>query len=156
MKKYSLETKVGIFVVIGLLCIGYMTVKLGNVGFLGDDTYTLYARFNRVTGLRIGNPVDMVGLEVGKVAGFTLNQKDLVAVVELRINKGIEVYDDAIVSIKTEGLIGDKYVSLDPGGGGDLLKAGSTILDTVSPIDLQELISKYAFGDVGKKDTKGE
>jgi phospholipid/cholesterol/gamma-HCH transport system substrate-binding protein len=156
MKKYSMETVVGIFVVVGLLCIAYMTVKLGNVGFLGDNSYTLYARFNKVTGLRVGNPVEMLGLEVGKVAGFKMDQKDLVAIVELKINDGIEVYDDAIASIKTEGLIGDKYVSLDPGGGGDLLKPGSTIIDTQSPIDLQELISKYAFGDVGKKEPKKE
>ena len=156
MKKYSMETMVGIFVVIGLLCIAYMTIKLGNVGFLGDNSYTLYARFNKITGLRVGNPVDMVGLEVGKVAAFALDQKDLVAIVELKINNGIKVYDDAIASIKTEGLIGDKYVSLDPGGGGDLLKPGGTILDTESPVDLQELISKYAFGDVGKKEPKEE
>jgi len=156
MKKYSMETVVGIFVVAGLLCITYMTVKLGNVGFLGDNSYTLYARFNKISGLRVGNPVDMLGLEVGKVAAFKLDQKDLVAIVELKINDGIKVYDDAIASIKTEGLIGDKYVSLDPGGGGDLLKPGGTIIDTQSPIDLQELISKYAFGDVGKKDTKGQ
>ena len=156
MKKYSMETVVGIFVVVGLLCIAYMTVKLGNVGFLGENSYTLYARFNKVSGLRVGNPVDMLGLEVGKVAAFKLDQKDLVAIVELKINDGIKVYDDAIASIKTEGLIGDKYVSLDPGGGGDLLKPGGTILDTESPVDLQELISKYAFGDVGKKEPKEE
>jgi phospholipid/cholesterol/gamma-HCH transport system substrate-binding protein len=156
MKKYSMETVVGIFVVIGMLCIAYMTVKLGNVGFLGDNSYTLYARFNKVTGLRVGNPVDMLGLEVGKVAAFNLDQKDLVAIVELKINDGIKIYDDAIASIKTEGLIGDKYVSLDPGGGGDLLKPGGTIIDTQSPIDLGDLISKYAFGDVGKKEPKKE
>ncbi len=156
MKKYSLETVVGIFVVIGLLCIGYMTVKLGNVGFLGDNSYSLFARFTNVTGLRVGNPVNVVGLEVGRVAGFKMDQKELVAIVELKINDGIEVYDDAIASIKTEGLIGDKYVNLDPGGGGDLLKPGDLIVDTESPVDLQELISKYAFGDVSKKEPQQE
>ncbi|UCF93530.1 MAG: outer membrane lipid asymmetry maintenance protein MlaD [Desulfobacterales bacterium] len=151
MKKYSKETVVGIFVVVGLLSIGYMTVKLGKIGVLGDDRYALYARFNRVTGLRIGNPVTMLGLEIGRVDGFTMDQKDLVAVVELKINKGIQIYDDAIASIKTEGLIGDKYVSVDPGGGGDLLPPGGTITDTESPVDIQDLISKYAFGEVEKK-----
>jgi phospholipid/cholesterol/gamma-HCH transport system substrate-binding protein len=156
MKKYSMETVVGIFVVVGLLCIAYMTIKLGKVGFLGENSYILYARFNKVSGLRVGNPVDMLGLEVGKVAAFKLDQKDLVAIVELKIDDGIKVYDDAIASIKTEGLIGDKYVSLDPGGGGDLLKPGGMITDTQSPIDLGDLISKYAFGDVGKKEPKKE
>jgi len=75
-----------------------------------------------------------------------------VAVVEFRIKKGIKIYDDAIASIKTEGLIGDRYVSIDPGGGSDeLLKPGGVITETESPTDIQELISKYAFGDVQKK-----
>ena len=148
MKKYSKETVVGIFVVIGLFCIGYMTVKLGNVGFLGDNSYRLEARFNTVTGLRVGNPIQMLGLEVGRVAKFTMDQDNQQAVVLLEINKGIEIYDDAIASIKTEGLIGDKYISIDAGGGGDLLADGDSITDTESPTDIMELVSKYAFGDV--------
>jgi len=148
MKKYSKETVVGIFVVIGLLCIAYMTVKLGNVGFLGENTYSLYAKFNSVTGLRVGNPVNMLGLEIGRVAGFTMDQENQVAVVKLEINKDIQIYDDAIASIKTEGLIGDKFVSIDAGGGGDLLKDGDSITETESPTDIMELVSKYAFGGV--------
>ncbi len=154
MKKYSKETVVGIFVVIGLVCIGYMTVKLGNVGFWGENTYTLNAKFNTVTGLRVGNPVDMLGLEIGRVEKFTIDQENQVVNVQFKINKGIEIYDDAIASIKTEGLIGDKYVSIDPGGGGDLLADGGTITDTNSPTDIMDLVSKYAFGDVGGGDKK--
>jgi len=150
MKKYSSETVVGIFVVFGLLCIGYMTVKLGNVGILGDNTYVLKARFNKVTGLRVGNAVSMLGLEIGQVSGFSIDQENQVAIVDMKINKDIKVYDDAIASIKTEGLIGDKFVEIDVGGGGDELKSGDTITETESPVDIQELISKYAFGDVEK------
>jgi phospholipid/cholesterol/gamma-HCH transport system substrate-binding protein len=73
-----------------------------------------------------------------------------VAKVEFRIRKGIKIYDDAIASIKTEGLIGDKFVSIDPGGAGKIMKPGGMIIDTESPTDIQELISKYAFGDVKK------
>ncbi len=148
MKKYSKETVVGIFVVIGLVCIGYMTVKLGKVGLFGDNTYLLSARFEKVTGLKQGNPVSMLGLEIGRVASLSINQEDLKAVVTLRINKDIVIYDDAMASIKTEGLIGDRYLDIDPGGGGDALKPGDTIVETESPVDLQEMISKYAFGDV--------
>ncbi len=156
MKKYSKETVVGIFVVIGLFCIGYMTVKLGNVGFVGDNTYSLYAKFNTVTGLREGNPVNMLGLEIGKVEKFTLDQENQQVMVEFKINKGIEIYDDAIASVKTEGLIGDKYVAVDPGGGGDLLGNGDSITDTNSPTDIMDLVSKYAFGDVGGGEEKKE
>jgi phospholipid/cholesterol/gamma-HCH transport system substrate-binding protein len=148
MKKYSHETIVGVFVVIGLMCIGYMTVKLGKVSLFTDDSYSLYAEFNSVAGLTVDNPVDMLGLEIGRVAGFRMDQKKRVAVVELKIKNGIKVYDDAIASIKTEGLIGDKYVSIDPGGAGKQLKAGETIVETESPIDIADAIAKYAFGKV--------
>ena len=156
MMKYSKETLVGIFVVIGLVSIGYMTVKLGNVGFLGENTYSLFGKFNTVTGLREGNPVNMLGLEIGRVEKFTMDQENQLVVVEFKINKDIEVYDDAIASVKTEGLIGDKYVELDPGGGGDLLADGETITDTNSPTSIMDLISKYAFGDVGGGEEKEE
>jgi phospholipid/cholesterol/gamma-HCH transport system substrate-binding protein len=155
MKKYSKEFVVGIFVVVGLVCIVFMTVKLGKVSFLGDNTYSLFANFSTVTGLKEGNPVDMLGLEIGKVKKFTMDQENELVKVEFKINKGIEIFDDAIASVKTEGLIGDKYVAIDPGGGGDLLADGDTITDTNSPTDIMDLISKYAFGDVGSgKDTK--
>jgi phospholipid/cholesterol/gamma-HCH transport system substrate-binding protein len=148
MQKYTHETVVGIFVIIGLVCVGYMTVKLGDVSLFGDDSYTLYARFNSVSGLRADNPVEMLGIEIGKVAGFKMNQEDLLAVVTLKINRGIKIYGDAIASIKTAGLIGDKYVSIDPGGADELLKPGAMITETESPIDLGEAIGKYAFGGV--------
>ena len=151
MKKYSNETIAGIFVIIGLICIGYMTVQLGNVSIFGDDSYSLYARFTTVSGLRVGNPVEMLGMEIGKVSRFKMDQEEQLAAVELKIKNGIKIYDDAIASIKTAGLIGDKYVSIDAGGGGDLLKQGDIIIETEAPADIGDLISKYAFGDVEKK-----
>lgn len=152
MKKYEMETIVGIFVVLGLLCIGYMTVKLGNVSFLEDDSYPIEAKFISVNGLRIDSPVKMMGLEVGKVKKITMDQENQKAVVKLKIKKGIKIYDDAIASIKTEGLMGDKFISIDPGGGGSLLEANGTIIETQAPVDIESLISKYAFGDVKKQE----
>ena len=151
MKKYAMETTVGIFLVFGLLCIGYMTVKLGHVSLLGDNTYSLFARFTTVSGLRAGSPVDMLGIEVGRVGRLTMDQKDQKAVVEIRIQKDIKVYDDAIASIKTEGLIGDMFLSLDPGGAGKLLGPGETITETQPAVDLVGLIGKYAFGEIKKE-----
>jgi phospholipid/cholesterol/gamma-HCH transport system substrate-binding protein len=152
MQKYTMETVVGIFLVFGLIIIGYMTVKLGHVSFLGDNAYSLIARFTSVTGLRVGSPVYMLGLEVGRVEGLSMDQKDQKAAVEVRIQKGIRVFDDAIASIKTEGLIGDKYLSIDPGGAGKLLEPGGTITETQPAIDIADLIGKYAFGDVKKQE----
>ncbi len=151
MKKYAMETTVGIFLVFGLVCIGYMTVKLGHVSLLGDNTYSLFARFTTVSGLRAGSPVDMLGIEVGRVGRLTMDQKDQKAVVEIKIQKDIKVYDDAIVSIKTEGLIGDMFLSIDPGGAGKLLGPGGTITETQPAVDIVDLIGKYAFGEVRKQ-----
>ncbi len=151
MKKYAMETIVGIFVVIGLLCVAYMTVKLGHVSLLGQDTYPLYASFATVSGLKVGSSVEMFGMEVGRVERITMDQKDQMAKVEIRINKGIDVYDDAIASIKTEGLIGDKFLSISPGGAGALLKSSGTITQTQPAVDIFDLISKYIFGAVKKE-----
>lgn len=148
MKKYTMETTVGIFIVFGLICVGYMTMELGHVSLLGDNSYSLFARFTSVTGLRAGSLVYISGIEVGRVKSLTMDQASQKAVVELRLQKGIKIYDDAIASVKTEGLIGDSYLSIDPGGGGDILKPGGFITETQPPVDISGIISKYAFGDV--------
>jgi phospholipid/cholesterol/gamma-HCH transport system substrate-binding protein len=150
MKKYRYETVAGIFVLIGLICMGYMTVELGRVKLFAHDSYPLYARFNSVSGLRAGNPVEMLGIQIGEVAGFSLDQEKQVVIAELKIKEGIKVYGDAIASIKTSGLIGDRYISLDAGGSGPILNPGGVIIQTESPPDLSDLIGKYAFGDIGK------
>ena len=154
MKKYSMETAVGIFVVLCLLCVGYLTLKLGDVSMLGDKSYPLFAKFTSVSGLKVGSPVEMLGMQIGRVAGFTMDQKDQVAVVELRIGNDVKIYSDAMAAIKSNGLLGDKFVKIDAGGGGGQLKPGATITETEPPVDIMELISKYAFGDVEKKQTK--
>ncbi len=154
MKKYTMETVVGIFVVIGLLCVGYMTVKLGKVSLFGDDYYSLYARFTSVSGLWVDSPVEIDGIQVGQVGQMSIDQERQMAMVELKIKKGIKVWDDAGASIKTAGLIGDKFVKIDPGGAGDILKPGGTITETTSPVDIEDLISKYSFGDIKKDDKK--
>jgi len=146
-----METTVGIFIVIGLLLIGYMTVNLGHVSFLSDNVYPLSARFSSVTGLRAGSPIYMLGIEVGRVGRLTMDQEAQKAAVEMSIQKGVKIYDDAIASIKTEGLIGDMYLSINPGGAGTLLNPGGTITETQPAIDIADLISKYAFGEVKKK-----
>ncbi len=152
MKKYAMETIVGIFLAFGLILIGYMTVKLGHVNLFGDDTYTLNARFTSVSGLREGSTVDMLGIGIGRVEKLAIDQTDQRAVVKMSIKKNIKVYDDAIVSVKTEGLIGDKYLNVDPGGGGEVLPPGGTITDTQPALDIESLIGKYAFGGLKKTD----
>jgi phospholipid/cholesterol/gamma-HCH transport system substrate-binding protein len=96
----------------------------------------------------------MMGIEIGRVEGLTMDPQQQKAVVEIKIRNGIRIYDDAIASIKTEGLIGDEYLSIDPGGAGALLKPGGSIIETQPPVDLIDLIGKSAFGEVKTKDSK--
>jgi phospholipid/cholesterol/gamma-HCH transport system substrate-binding protein len=154
MKKYSIETAVGIFVVIGLICVGYMTVKLGKVSLFGEDTYPLYARFASVSGLRVGSAVEIYGIEVGSVTSLSIDPERQMWVVGIKINKKTKVYDDAAATIKSAGLIGDKYVKIDPGGAGVVLKPQGIITQTSVPADVEDLIGKYAFGDVKKPPDK--
>lgn len=156
MKKNSHETIAGLFVLVGIILLVYMTVKLGDVSILGDDSYALSAGFETVSGLRAGNPVEMQGIDVGMVESLKLDQDKQIAVVILKIRKNYIVYSDAIASIKTAGLIGDKYVSLDPGGSEKVLQNGGIIINTESPVDIGDLIGKYAFGSIDKEDTLDE
>jgi phospholipid/cholesterol/gamma-HCH transport system substrate-binding protein len=146
--KLNKEAAVGLFAAIGLLCVAYLTIKLGRMEFVGDDGYTLNARFSSVSGLRAGAEVEIAGVRVGRVASIALDAAHPVANITLRIDKGVTVYDDAVASIKTSGLSGDKYVNISPGGGGEKLDNGGTISDTEPDVDIINLISKYVFGKV--------
>ena len=150
MKKYTMETTVGIFVVIGLICVGYMTVKLGKVSFFKSDTYTIYARFASVSALRVGGTVEVYGIAVGSVKSLGIDSDIQMALVGMSIKKDVNIYDDASASIKTSGLIGDKLVKIDPGGSGEPIRPGGIITQTSVPADIEDLIGKYAFGDAKK------
>ncbi len=150
MKKYSMETVVGIFIFIGLICVGYLTVKLGKMELVGSNFYTIYANFESVGGLKKDSSVKMAGVEIGRVSDVSLDVENLNARIAMKIQKGIPVQDDAIASIRTSGLIGDKFVSISPGGSDELLQDGDLLTDTEPAIDIESLISKYVFGDVKK------
>lgn len=150
MKKYSLETAVGIFIFIGLLCVGYLTVKLGKMEIVGGNFYTIYANFESIGGLKKDSSVRMAGVEIGRVGEIKLDTRNLNARIAMKIQNGIPVQDDAIASIRTSGLIGDKFVSISPGGSEDVLGNGDVLTDTEPAIDIETLISKYVFGDVKK------
>lgn len=150
MKKYQSELAVGIFVFIGLLCVSYITVKLGKMELFTHDGYVLYANFTTVNGLKAGASVEIGGVQIGKVSAITLDKTNFEAIVELRITDNVRLTDDVIASIKTSGLIGDKFINLFPGGSSTVLEDGDEITETLAPTDIEELISKYVFGDVKK------
>ncbi|MGV7228822.1 MAG: outer membrane lipid asymmetry maintenance protein MlaD [Nitrospirales bacterium] len=146
MERGKLEFVVGLFVLVGILCLGYLAIKLGKLELVGGNYYELTADFSSSSGLKKGASVEIAGVEVGRVKSIEL--KDDQAEIVLAIQDGITVYNDAIASIKTRGIIGEKYMGLSPGGSGDPLPKGGTIVDTESGIDLEQVISQFIHGNV--------
>ncbi len=137
------EISVGIFMMAGIACLIYLSVNLGNVNFFSSDSLIINARFGSVEGLEVAASVEIAGVPVGKVKTIVLDDNE--ALVQMEINKGIQITDDTIASIRTKGVIGDKFVKLSPGGSEDLLEDQDYIMDTESAISLEELVSKYIF-----------
>lgn len=146
MGKPKLELIVGVFVLVGIICLGYLSVKLGKLELIGGNVYEVVAQFNTASGLKAGSSVEIAGVEVGRVRSITLNEDR--AAVLLAVDNTVKLYTDTIASIKTRGIIGEKFLALSPGGGGDPLKPGDTIRDTESGLDLEELVSQYVHGNV--------
>jgi phospholipid/cholesterol/gamma-HCH transport system substrate-binding protein len=146
MKKFDLELSVGIFVLAGVICLGYLSVRLAKMDILSSDKYEVYAIFSDVGGLKAGSSVDIAGMEVGKVSSIVL--EDYQAKVVMSVRKDIKLQEDTIAAIKTRGLIGEKFLALTPGGSEKLLTQGGQIREATPPLDFEELISKYVFGKV--------
>ncbi len=148
MKKINFDAIVGLFVLTGFLAFAYMSLQLGEFSvFSMEKTYSVRANFGNVSGLKRGALVEMAGVNVGKVSTISLGENDQ-AQVQLQINNGVKITDDAIASIKTQGIIGDKYIKISQGGSEELLADGGVITETESAVDLEELVSKYIFGKV--------
>jgi len=141
----NIETAVGLFMVAGFLCFAYLSVKLGDIGFFNRNTYSVKARFGSVAGLKEGAVVEIAGVRVGKVASIRLDQEDYEALVDMEIDKNVRIQEDSIASIRTSGIIGDRYIHIEPGGTDELIKPGGEIEETESAINLEELVSKYIF-----------
>jgi len=146
MKRLTLEFAVGLFMIIGLLCFSYLSIKLGGLTVFGSaDTYSVNAKFSSISGLKEGAFVEIAGVRVGKVTEIQLDYDEYEAAVELTIASNVQLQEDSIASIRTAGVIGDKFVNISPGGSDQLLKAGDEIEETESAISLEELVSKYIF-----------
>jgi len=146
MEKIKLELVVGVFVLVGIVCLGYLSIKLGKLELIGGNVYEVVAQFNTASGLKAGSSIEIAGVEVGRVRAITLTEDR--AAVTLAVDNTVKLYTDTIASIKTRGIIGEKFLALSPGGGGDPLKPGDTIRDTESGLDLEELVSQYVHGNV--------
>jgi len=145
MKKINVEMIVGLFLLTGFLCFSWLAVKMGDVNPFKNETYPLTARFTSISGLKDGATIELAGVIIGKVQSIELDTDDYEAMVHLSVDKNIELQDDAIASIRTSGIIGDKYIKLTPGGSDIILEADDEIVETEPSISIEELVSKYIF-----------
>lgn len=143
MKRFNLEVIVGLFVVLGLCALAYLSIRLGQLQ-VGGNTYDLIAVFPTVGGLRVGATIEIAGVEVGRVQNIAL--VDYAAAVTVRLEKEVKLQEDAIASIRTRGLIGEKYVRITPGGSERLLTPGGRIREVEPPIDIETLIGQFIQG----------
>ncbi len=146
MRRVGIEIAVGIFIIVGLLCLAYISIKLGKVNLSGQNYYSVKAIFSTVKGLKDDTVVEISGVEIGKVDSIRLDNYE--AVTTLLIRKDIKLQEDAIASIRTKGLLGEKYVEITPGGSDEMIPPDGTIFETEPPIDLEKLIGNIVFGKV--------
>ncbi len=147
MKKFDLELAVGLFVLIGMSSLIFLSVKLGRLDTIGRGKYILYAAFENAGGIKSGATVEIAGVEVGRVKSVDID-KDYRALISLSIEKDIKIQEDAIASIRTKGLIGEKYIEISPGGSENILPNGGTIKETEPAIDVEKIIGKFVFGKI--------
>ena len=144
--KNTLEMVVGLFMVIGFAAFGYLALQLGEVSFLTNSkTYVLKAEFDNVAGVKKGASVQVAGVVVGEVSKVELGEDEL-AVLSFKIDNSLKVPIDSMASVKSQGIIGDKYIQLSLGGDEELFKPGELLVETESSLDIESLISKFAFG----------
>lgn len=146
MGKKSIETMVGIFVLLGFLGLLFLALKAANLGtFSSGDTYPLIARFDNIGGLKVRAPVRSAGVTVGRVASIQLDPKTYQGVVRLEMQRHVEFPNDSSARILTSGLLGDQYIGLDAGNGDKNYVSGDVIKQTQSAIVLESLISQFLF-----------
>lgn len=150
MKKHKVEFLVGLFVLLAIASLAWLTLRVGAGSLPGGETYLIESRFANAGGLHSGSSVMMSGVTVGRVEDIRMEPTDYSAIVTLRLLSALRLPSDSMASIKTSGLIGDKFVSLSPGAEDTYLQPGERITLTESAVDLESLIGKMAFGAVDK------
>ena len=146
MRRFDIELTVGLFLIAGILCLGYLSIKLGKMELLGSEGYEVYGLFGNSGGLKHGSSISIAGVEVGRVKEVILEGYQ--AKVVMSLTESVKVQEDAIASIKTRGLIGEKFVEITPGGSEKVLGPGGRIRETQPAVDFEQLLSSYVFGKI--------
>ena len=155
MERSTLDLWVGLFVCAGIGALLILALKVGNMGSvgLGSESYTLYANFDNIGGLKPRAPVKSAGVVVGRVARIAFDNERFNARVELNIDKDFKFPKDTTASILTSGLLGEQYIGLDAGGDSANLANGETIKLTQSAVVLEKLISQFLYSKAAEGDT---
>ena len=140
-KALTVEFAVGLFMLAGVACFGYLAINIAKMKLLETGYYDLRAKFTNISGLQIGSPVEMAGVPIGEVKKISL--QDTSAIVTMKILNGVKLKEDDIASIRTKGIIGDRYVRISPGGSDAAIVPGGSITDTESTVDIEEIIGKF-------------
>ncbi|MGB9667555.1 MAG: outer membrane lipid asymmetry maintenance protein MlaD [Thermosulfidibacteraceae bacterium] len=156
MNRERIELGVGIFMLIGIIALGWITIKLGRMELLtGSGYYDLKAEFTNVGGLKVGASVEIGGVEIGRVNKIYIDPKNYTAIVDMSISDKVKIPDDSIAAIKTKGLIGEKFVEILPGASVNYLKPGEKIVNTQPAFSIEDAIGKYIFGGTGESSSSG-
>lgn len=151
MNNRTIEFLVGCFVLAGLAAVFYLALQVGSAQFFNSDSYELKARFGSASGVNPGSRIEIAGVRVGTVKDVILSE-NFYAIATLELPNGIQLDDDTIASVKTAGLIGDRFIELEPGGSGFPLEPGDMIVDTESALDIESLISRFALGGIDENE----
>ncbi len=144
-KRSKIEISVGIFMIFALISVSFIAIRLGDLSMMGQDTYQVFARFTSASGLRTGAYVEGAGVRIGGIDSIRFDTENYYAIVTMDIDNGVIISEDAIASVRTSGIIGDKFIKITPGGSEVVLTEGMEIYETEPSINLEELISKYIF-----------
>ena len=151
---YKVEIASGIFLMLGIAALIWLALRATDFGQdIGEETYRISARFSNVGDLRNRAPVKIGGVTVGLVESITLDPVSFEALVEMDIDSRYdEIPNDTGASVLTSGILGDRYIGLEPGGSPDMLKDGDELFITQSALVLEQLVGKYLFSPGGKED----
>jgi len=144
MKKLQIEFFVGLFLLIGIACLAYLSIKLARKEFFGSEGYEIEAVFSNCGSLKTGATINIAGVEVGRVKSITLD--DYEAKVIMLMSPGVKIPEDSVASIKTKGLIGEKFIEICPGTPEEFIEDGGLLFSTEPAMDLEGLVSKFVHG----------
>lgn len=153
-RSFSAEFFVGIFTLACCAAGGWLAVGLGGVAIFATNSYDVLADFSNISGLKAGASVEIAGVQIGSVSSIALKDPD--AQLTLTIHKEVPIYEDDIASIRTKGIIGDRYIKISRGGAGDILSAGDTLTETESVVDIEDIIGKIVHSMTGGKEDDKE